>query len=433
MPIPVLANFMLIEPFDFALANIPANEASTISQERVRQIAGVWDEEVSRILHRILAIGQEQRVYIPERGLAAYEMVKLAMFLTQRVVEKHLSERRLAHIDPDSESAALGSAARRMRIDATATMAAERIWIPLLDRWASRERRIVVPSSKPPLAGLRRRERRKDTRRNHYSPRFSNRLWAGDGGKVAVYTLSPGDKVEMKLRDPGQWGFERGLYSQGLERYLGTIESVAMEPLQKVLDVIPLSVSERAALITFLIAQWLRSPAFILTHLSGLRAIIHEQDIPYSTHVQSLKRAYESMFENDILYATLYRTIDTRSWRMLVAPEGHSFIRPDSVIVITGRANVYYPLAPHKCLHIGPDIAGEDPPVILLARELTADQVERVNSVLASFALQSAMATPEHDSAELRATMGKWFGTSQLIRQAQRSRAFQYWGALSRP
>jgi hypothetical protein len=187
--------------------------------------------------------------------------------------------------------------------------------------------------------------------------------------------------VEARVRDFGQWGFEERLYSQGLELYLGGLETDAAEPMRKLLEVIPLSAQERKQLITFLIAQWIRTPVFILTQMSGLQRIIRERGIKFGTDVQSLRRAFEASFQNDVLYAMLYRTIDLRSWRILVAPDGGGFIRPDSSIVIGGRdTNIYYPLTPKKCLHIGPDLAGERPPIIPLLRQLTSNSLARTNA-----------------------------------------------------
>jgi hypothetical protein len=163
-------------------------------------------------------------------------------------------------------------------------------------------------------------------------------LWADSHGKIIVYSLKPGDAVESRVRDFGQWGFEERLYSQGLELYLGRLETDATEPMRKLLEVIPLSAQERKQFITFLIAQWIRTPVFILTQMSGLQRVIREREIKFGTDIQSLRRAFEASFQNDVLYAMLYRTIDVRSWRILVAPDGEGFIRPDSSIVIGGHS-----------------------------------------------------------------------------------------------
>lgn len=420
---------MTHESFGCALASIPETSKAGIPKATIEQIAAVWDEEVSRILQRMVAIGQEQRGFVPDRGPAAYELVKIRFHLTPEVVKKHLSERNLRDVDPASERLALDAPLRQERIENTARIFAERIWIRLLDKWWKETVRLDIAEPPPTIRAS--KGLRPPTIQNHHSPKFANRYWADALGKIVVYSTKPEDAIEARIRDAGQWGFEERLYSQRLEMYLGGLESQAATAIRKVLEVIPLSTQERKQLITFLIAQWLRTPAFILTHMSGLKRIIHERGIAYGTDIASLRRAFESAFENDALYSMLYRTLDVRSWRILVAPDDEGFIKPDSSVVIAGRnTNIYYPITPKKCLHIGPDLAGEYSPVIPLNRQLTTEQLGRTNAILASFAFESAITSPQFDRAELRSIVGRWFGSSKPIREARRSSAFRYWGPL---
>jgi hypothetical protein len=419
---------MQFEPFNFVLGRIPESSKAGIDPVRVGQVAAVWDEEISRILQRMMAIGEEQRNFVPETGPAAYELVMIGLSLTPKVIEKHLSDRNLQDIDPAIEHQALDTAERRERIEHTARDLAKGIWIPLLDKWRGEVVKINAEGQPPVNIS---RGPRPSTTRNHYSPKSANRLWADSQGKIIVYSSKPRDAVEARVRDFGQWGFEERLYSQGLELYLGGLETDAAEPIRKLLEVIPLSAQERKQFITFLIAQWIRTPVFILTQMSGMQRVIREREIKFGTDIQSLRRAFEASFQNDVLYAMLYRTIDVRSWRILVAPDGEGFIRPDSSIVIGGRdTNIYYPLTPKKCLHIGPDLAGERPPVIPLLRQLTSDGLARTNAILASVAFKSAMASVQADSPGLRSLLGRWLGSSKLVRDARRSPAFRYWGPL---
>jgi hypothetical protein len=416
------------EPFNFVIGRIPEDSKAEVDPTTLEQVAVVWDEEISRILQRMIVIGQEQRNFAPEIGPAAYELVMIGLFLTPKVIEKHLSDRSLKDIDPATEHRALDTPERKERIEQTARNLAKGIWIPLLDKW--RDEVVKINAEVQPTVNISRGQR-PSTTRNHYSPKFANRLWADSQGNIMVYSSKPGDAVEARVRDFGQWGFEERLYSQGLELYLGGLETDAAEPIRKLLEVIPLSAQERKQLITFLIAQWIRTPVFILTQMSGLQRIIRERGIKFGTDVQSLRRVFEASFQNDVLYAMLYRTIDLRSWRILVAPGGEGFIRPDSSIVIGGRdTNIYYPLTSEKCLHIGPDLAGERPPIIPLLRQLTSNSLARTNAILASVAFKSAMASVQFDSPGLRSLLSRWLGSSKLVQDARRSAAFRYWEPL---
>jgi hypothetical protein len=420
---------MQLEPFNFVLERLPETSKAGVDATTVAQIAAVWDEEIALILQRMIAIGQEQRNFAPETGPAAFELVMIGLWLTPKVIEKHLSDRSLKDIDPATEHRALATPERKERIENTARNFAKGIWIPLLDKWRG-EAAKVHDEARPKIH----RGPRPTTTRNHYSPKSANRLWADSQGKIIVYSPKLGDAVEARVRDFGQWGFEERLYSQGLELYLGGLETDAAEPVRKLLQIIPLSAQERKQFITFLIAQWIRTPVFILTQMSGLQRVIRERGIEFGTDVQSLRRAFEASFQNDALYATLYRTIDIRSWRILVAPDGEGFIRPDSSVVIGGRdTNIYYPLTPKKCLHIGPDLAGERPPVIPLLRQLTSAGLAKTNAILASVAFKSAMASVQFDSPGLRSLLSRWLGSSKLAQDARRSAAFRYWGPLRSP
>src|ERR1043166_1537244 len=366
---------MRLEPFNFVLERLPETSKAGVDAATTTQIAAVWDEEIALILQRMIVIGQGERKFFPETGPAGFELVMIGLWLTPKVIEKHLSDRSLKDIDPVAEYRALDTPVRKERIENTAKNLAQNIWIPLLDKWR-KEAAKVHDKARPKIS----RGSRPSTVRNHYSPKSANRLWADSQGKIIVYSPKPGDVVEARIRDFGQWGFEERLYSQGLELYLGELETDAAEPLRKLLKVIPLSAQERKHLITFLIAQWIRTPVFILTQMNGLQRVIRDRRIDFGTDIQSLRRAFEASFQNDALYTILYRTIDIRSWRMLVASDGEGFIRPDSSIVIGGRdTNIYYPLTPKKCLHIGPDLAGERPPVLPLLRQLSADGMARTN------------------------------------------------------
>lgn len=74
------------------------------------------------------------------------------------------------------------------------------------------------------------------------------------------------------------------------------MEGDAKRPYSKLLDMIPLTEMERRRWIAFLILRGLRTPRAILFQLNGLGRNIARERMNYSTEINTLRAAYETMF-----------------------------------------------------------------------------------------------------------------------------------------
>jgi hypothetical protein len=414
----------------------PAHEA------RLRAVAGAWAEEVDKIIGLMFRYTKQarQRPWSASvREEAIYELTKLMFWLGDLVVKKKLEERAIDVLDPESEKVSASSSTSLERIENTARILADNIWIKKYDHWHRHSNRIVRPDN----TGTRlRRSKVYDptkeeqfTRKNHYSPDFSNKYWSDANGDITIYSRKVDGNVHARRRSFGKWGYEFHLYPQWLEAYLSHIESEAKVPYEKLLNTIPLNQDERQRWVTFLIAQTIRTPSFIGEALGGLKKIIEARQLPYPTHPEYLVRAFASLFQSDEFYTWAYGSITTREWQILRAGSGSSFIKPDQPTVLDGNQSdnswtLLYPLSPTKCFLVGPDPPTYPIPVVPRSYDVKPEDTDSLNKVLADNALKEVITIPSNDSPGLRILLERSLGNKMLRRDWTRQSAKPYWGKL---
>ena len=274
------------------------------------------------------------------------------------------------------------------------------------------------------------------TKRNHYSPSFSNRYWAGGADrKVRVYSLGVDERVTHRVMGYKQWGREDFLYTPSLERYLSLVETDAQGPYQKLLDTVPFSEADRRKWVAFLATQLLRTPSFLARNLAGLRHVIQAQGLAYPTDIASLRRAYATLFNNDEVFRTMYGWLDARRWRLLEPPPGRFFVRPDNPAVVVGALSkgtwrLAYPLTPTCCFMAGPDAPPEQKELIPPRDGLSEPDWEALIRHLAAAIHKSAIAPLDGEDAAVRALLAENWGASTLDAGSPSAAAMQYWGGL---
>jgi hypothetical protein len=429
----------LQEHIYLALARLephPSHEA------RLRAVAGAWAEEVDKIIGLMFRYTKEVRNRpwsSSVREEAIYELTRLMLWLCDLVVKKKLEERAINELDPESERASASSASGLERIQNTARIFADNIWIKKYDHWHRNTNRIVGPG----IASTRQRSSKvydptrpvQFKRKNHYSPDFSNKYWSDANGDIIIYSRKVDGSIHARRRSFGKWGYELHLYPQWLEEYLSKIESDAKAPYAKLLNTIPLNQAERDRWITFLIVQSIRSPSFIAQALAGLKKIIEVRQLRHPTHPEYLVRAFASLFQSDEFYAFAYRSIASREWQILRAGNGSSFIRPDRSAVMDGNQSdnswtLLYPLSPTKCFLVGPDPPTGPIPVIPRSYDLKVEDTDSLNKVLADNAREEVITTPSYDSPALRHLLELSLGNKMLRRDWKKQDAKPYWGRL---
>jgi hypothetical protein len=247
---------------DHIYSLLAKDEPGLQHKARLEAVAGVWAEEVDRIIRLMLGYTKDERQRpwaVSSREDAIYELARLTFWLSDLVVKKKLEETAIHELEPESERASASSTSGIERIESTARILADNIWTKKYDDW-HRHTNTVVDSGNT-HSRLRRKKlydpakEPQFTQRNHYSPKFSNKYWVDGTGTIIVYSRQVDGSVDAKPRPFASWGYEFHLYPQWLETFFSRIESDAKEPYEKLLKTIPLNQDERQRWVTFLIAQ----------------------------------------------------------------------------------------------------------------------------------------------------------------------------------
>ena len=72
---------------------------------------------------------------------------------------------------------------------------------------------------------------------------------------------------------------------------------------------VPLNEDETKQWVAYLAAQCIRTPAFILRLLPRVRRFVTEQGLDFPTDAGSLRRAYETLFSNDTVFAEMHQRL----------------------------------------------------------------------------------------------------------------------------
>lgn len=346
-------------------------------------LADVWSIELGRIVERMLTISQQRgspALPIQRRPEAIFELAKLILWLEDRIVDLKTATTPIGKIDVDAERDALSSQLVERRVESTARNCAEGIWIKRCERWWKRFPLLAEPRPKHKL--IRRRESvGHGVRDQHFSPTSSNEHWASDKKRVREYFRASDGTVDHKDVSVRKWGRESFLYSQRLERLFHLIEGDVSLAYGKLLGTIPLDEKDRRHWIAFLVAQLFRTPSFILQHLPRLKALIEKQGLNYPTDTASLRRAYETLFTNNRVFATMYRRLVGRQWEMWCTSGSGTFIRSDDPVLSAGSSKkgnwmLLYPMTPNKCFVAGPARCATPPDVVPRTRMLTQEEVD---------------------------------------------------------
>ena len=353
-------------------------------QEHLTALAAVWSRELELILARMFEIcGEQGLVRIPRaaRQEAVLELAKLSLWLEDKMVSVKTGERPIREIDPLGEEQAIATAHERERIENTARNCAEAIWKKLHSEWWRKYPEIETARKGGSKLALGRASSGGVVRVQHFSPVFSNKLWASATTKrVRVFSIDVGQRVVSKDVGYRGWGHESFIYSQELERLFGLVEGDAQSPYMKLLRVEPLSERDRRHWIAFLATQMFRTPWFVIQNLAHLKETIGTRSIAYPTDIASLRRAYETLFTNDDEFAAVYGFIVGRKWSIWRAHGGSKFVRSDSPIEISRDrtvTTVFYPMSPDACFVAGPEVLSEEPQIVPAERQLNAQKQTR--------------------------------------------------------
>lgn len=397
-------------------------------------LAAVWAREAGLVIARMFEIygdTEVMRLPIEVRHEAVFELAKLTLWLEDRMIEKKTAAVPIDQISPATEAKFITNPVGVERIDNTARIMAERIWKPLCSQWWKRYPAIPAAPKNTVVRGV--PSNSQGVKKQHFSPVFSNRRWAGTDGRVSVYALGVDGRIVVRQTGYRNWGRESFIYSQALERHFGLIEGDAETPYRKLLEVVPFSETDRRHWVAFLAALMFRTPFFLVQSLAGLRDMIETRGISYPADVASLRRAHETMFTNPDVFTMVYRLVVDRRWEIWKAPSGSQFVRSDHPVVISTngtQTTMFYALSPDRCFVAGPALAEGPPQIVPDGRAVTDAQRADVNRLMASFARKSVIASPQVNDIALRAELEPMLGQRWLA--VSRAKRFlpEHWGDL---
>ena len=396
-------------------------------------LSDIWSVEISKIVDRMLRITKDRGVTslpVQARPEASFQLAKLVLMLEGQIIETKTARTPIQTIDAEAERDALTSPLIQDRIENTAAILAEHVWLLLCERWWKRYP--MIQSESPRSVKRIAMHRAYDgTRRQHFSPRFSNKYWAS-ADRVRVYTLGVDGTVRSNDVPASRWGCESFLYSQGLERLLSLVESDAAGPYEKLLRMIPLNDGEMKRWVAYLAVQCIRTPAFILRLLPRVGRFVTEQGLDFPTNAGSLRKAYETLFSNDTVYAEMHQRLVSRRWEMWSTVPNPGFVRPDEPVLVTsavgGGWRLIYPMTPTHCFVAGP-VAAETPRhVVPHVREMDEHELSQLNLQLAVSSRRTVIARPQTDDSDLRASLAS--GMRRRSVQPRGSCSHEFWGRI---
>ena len=399
---------------------------------RLAALGDIWSVEVSKIVERMFRIAKDRGALdlpVQARPEAIFQLANLVLMLQRQIVEKKTARTSIQTIDPEVERDALTSSLIQGRIENTATILAEHVWLPLCDRWWKRFPMIPLASPQS-VKRIPWRLSHGGSRRQHFSPAFSNNYWAS-AHKVRVYELDVDGTVRGNDVPVRRWGYESFLYSQRLEHLLSLVEGDAAKPYKKLLRMVPLNENETKRWVAYLAAQCIRTPAFILRLLPKVGTFVAEQGLDFPTDTGSLRRAYETLFSNDEVFAEMHQRLLGRRWEMWSTAPHPGFVRSDEPVLATsaggGGWRLIYPMTPAYCFVAGPDGAETPQPVVPHVRAIDQHGVSQLNLQLAASSRRTVIAQPQTDDSALRALLA-----SGMRRRTFRNRGSsdEFWGRI---
>jgi hypothetical protein len=237
------------------------HHAPDLAEDRVRALGAIWDEVVGRIIRAMLARDDDYKpdLHVNVRAEMTNLLAHMSLFLTERVVDQRLGERRPEDIDPQAERAACFDAAGLADIEGTAANA-HVVWRQRLDeRWVPKSRKALDRDASPPppkpIAV------KPVTDKHFISKWFIRDHWAQ--GQTATRWRRAGGGWSRATIPFGRWAYRQHLWSDRLEAYFALIEGEAKRPVQMLVRTIPLNPPQTQALVAYLVIHFLRNPRLI--------------------------------------------------------------------------------------------------------------------------------------------------------------------------
>jgi hypothetical protein len=258
------------------------------------------------------------------------------------------------------------------------------------------------------------------TTNNHYSPVFSNQLWANKHGLIRSFkTGSTGDIVRGRT-GPVEWGAEKHLYPQELEDALAKFEHRVKRLYHKLIKGELLDPVERVLWSRWILCQFSRTPSFMI-ELAKLEEDVLSSFPDFSDFAASIDvdAKFNAALENIQSISSgnaLLPFIVMRDWIVLRPAPGEFFVKSDVPVVIQGAlvnddAMIVYPLAPDRCF-IATVLDRFPPTQVQEEYQLRPRETEYYLRLVASCADLEVICHPDSASSSLELLLQETLGTS---------------------
>jgi hypothetical protein len=322
----------------------------------VAKVCAIWDDVVSSIIQKMLDYCAKQMtdIHINLREEIAFELAKLTLFVSEKVVDDRLQGRSLSDIDKVAEHNACFSPDGLKKIEHTAINLANGIWLRIYnERWKKKSAVLLDKEKNPKTKKI----TPKPVEDNHFIPKsFIRRYWSS-GQHIFRFNKTANGEVQKVRIGLGQWGFAKNLYSDHLEAYFGLLEGDAVRPIEMLLNVVPLNQPQRESLLGFIVIQRLRNPQLIDALRHQMTPIVASlTDGSEECDEEYMRSVYETLYHQNDFYDKLARPILYSKW-VVVRAEKPIFVLPDTCNIF-GRCDenqyVIMPLTPTDCLVVMP-------------------------------------------------------------------------------
>ncbi len=325
------------------------HHAPDLAEDRVRALGAIWDEVVGRIIRTMLARDDDYKpdLHVNVRAEMTDLLAHMSLFLTERVVDQRLGERRPEDIDPKAERAACFDAAGLADIEGAAANA-HVVWRRrLVERWVPKSRKALDREASPPPP---RPIAVKPVADKHFiSKWFIRDHWAQ--GQTATRWRRAGDGWSRATIPFGRWAYRQHLWSDRLEAYFALIEGEAKRPVQMLMRTIPLNPPQIQAFVAYLVIHFVRNPRLIRAMWGAAAGDLQDPASIGLSVEDMVQHVFDELFTDHELYSTFGGPLISSQWAIVRSPEP-VFVLPDTFCAFghVGEAfRVIAPLSPQMC------------------------------------------------------------------------------------
>lgn len=378
------------------------HHAPDLAEDRVRALGAIWDEVVGRVIRAMLARDDDYKpdLHVNVRAEMTNLLAHMSLFLTERVVDQRLGERRPEDIDPQAERAACFDAAGLADIEGTAANA-HVVWRQRLDeRWVPKSRKALDRDASPPppkpIAV------KPVTDKHFISKWFIRDHWAQ--GQTATRWRRAGGGWSRATIPFGRWAYRQHLWSDRLEAYFALIEGEAKRPVQMLVRTIPLNPPQTQALVAYLVIHFLRNPRLIRALWRKTAGDLEDPDSVGLSMEDMVQHVFDEVFTDTEVYSTFANPLMSSRWAVVATAEP-IFVLPDTFCAyghVGETLRVIAPLTPYKCFVTLPDTE-EVKRIVPVHVTLEPDQAKALSALLVGTAevefLSEPRFRPPHQAA----------------------------------